>query len=306
MDADELPFSGPFTCAMAREAGATQSQLTEWTEQRSLWRPLRGVYADVSRADDLQLRIEAARLVIPQHAVVVDRTAAWLHGLHVMRRSSAYEVPPIEVFVADGTRVRRGGLDSGLRGLLPHDVMEIGGIQVTTPLRTCLDLARLMWRYDALGAIDQYLALGLTKPELMEELRRFRGFRWVTQARALIPIGDSRAESMPESALRLHWYDALTAPPEPQLWVPDHNGVERYRLDLGSSKMRYGAEYDGAEHHTSDPDRARDAVRRAWLRDERGWEVDVFTKACVYGLDPHPVDVLRDGWERARSRRGLH
>ena len=42
-------------------------------------------------------RIEAARLVIPQHAVVVDRTAAWLHGLHVMRRSSAYEVPPIEV-----------------------------------------------------------------------------------------------------------------------------------------------------------------------------------------------------------------
>ena len=36
----------------------------------------------------------------------------------------------------------------------------------------------------------------------------------------------------------------------------------------------------------------------------RGWSMDVFTKAQVYGMDPHPEGTLREGFERARARLG--
>lgn len=297
-------FPGPFTTAMAAEVGLDGRCLGAMVKERRLHHVLLGVYADAARPLDLALRIEAVSLVLPPGGVVVDRTAAWLHGLDLLRRSSVYEAPPVEVYVDGGTRMRRGAVDSGTRALLPRDVTEIGGIPVTTPLRTCLDLARLMWRYDALGAIDQYLALGVPHEELLDEIDRFRGFRWVTQARALLPLGDPRAESMPESALRLHWYDALSAPPEPQLWVLDDDGHGVYRLDLGNEKMRYGAEYDGRAHHTSSADVAYDGRRHRWL-DGRGWVIDPFTHRHVYDLSPHPVDVLQAGWMRARDRHGV-
>ena len=47
------------------------------------------------------------------------------------------------------------------------------------------------------------------------EIGRFRGFRGVVQLRCLAPLGDGRAESPGESALRLHWYDAGLPTPEP-------------------------------------------------------------------------------------------
>ncbi|WP_051706524.1 hypothetical protein [Nocardioides aequoreus] len=295
---------GPFTTAMAADLGLGGRDLHALVGERRLHRLLVGVYADASLPLDLALRIRAVSLVLPPGGVVVDRTAAWLHGLDLFRRSSVFEAPPVEVYVVGGTRMRRDAVDSGTRALLPRDVTEIGGVPVTTPLRTCLDLARLMWRYDALGAIDQYLALGVPREEMLDELGRFRGFRWVRQARMLVPLGDPRAESMPESALRLHWYDALTAPPEPQLWVLDDDGHGVYRLDLGNEAMRYGAEYDGRQHHTASADVAYDERRRRWL-DGRGWEVDPFTQRHVYDLSPHPVDVLQAGWERSRARHGL-
>lgn len=289
---------------MATCAGLDKRQLVHGVLHGEIKRLLRGVYVDAHVTVDLDLQVAATALVVPPGGVVVDRTAAWLHGLDLLRRSSVFEAPPVDVYAAEGTRMRRPGVESGRRQLLHDDVTDVGGVLVTTPLRTCLDLARLMWRYDALGAIDKYLALGLSRAELIAELPRFRGFRWVTQARTLVPLGDPRAESMPESALRLHWYDALPVPPEPQLWVQDADGRDTFRLDLAARAMRYGAEFDGEDNHTSEADRAADLSRRGWL-DDRGWEIDVLTRRHVYGLNPHPGEVLRAGWDRARDRHGL-
>lgn len=300
----DLPFPGCFTTAMASDVGLDARQLRLLVRRRSLTHVLTGVYLDGSFPVDLDRKIEAVSLVLPPGGVVVDRTAAWMHGLDVLRRSAVFEVPPVDAFVADGTRMRRGGVSSGRRGLLSHDVEHLGDVPVTTRLRTSLGLARLMWRYDALGAIDQFLALGVSREEMLAELPRFRGFRWVTQARALIPLGDPRAESMPESALRLHWHETLRAAPQPQLWVQDDDGRDVFRLDVADEKMRYAAEYNGVEHHSSSADTAYDAGRRAWLHG-RGWKVDDFTSASIYGFSPHPSGLLLAGWERARARHGL-
>ena len=89
-----------------------------------------------------------------------------------------------------------------------------------------------------------------TQPELLTELPRFRGFRGVVQLRELAPLADAKAESLPESVLRLRWIDARLPAPEPQLWIKNARGHKVYRVDIGSSTVPYAAEYDGEEFHS--------------------------------------------------------
>ena len=126
--------------------------------------------------------------------------------------------------------------------LLPRDVVEIGGLAVTSPLRTALDLGRLLWRFDALGALDQFLRIGVVADELIAEVARFKGFRGVVQLRFLAPLADPRAESLAESALRLHWKDAGLPSPELQWWVYDEHGIAVFRLDLALPEVLFAAE----------------------------------------------------------------
>ena len=62
-----------------------------------------------------------------------------------------------------GRRMRDGYADvlarSGERTLGPDDLMRVGGIWVTTPLRTALDLGRLLRRDQALAGLDAMLRL---------------------------------------------------------------------------------------------------------------------------------------------------
>jgi hypothetical protein len=233
---------------------------------------------------------------------VTDRTAAWLHGVDLLPRSSGRTPPPINVFHTTDTRMDRPGVASGRRGLEPGDITVVQGIRVTTALRTSLDLGRLLWRYDALAAIDGFLRIGVPHELLIAEIGRFRGYRGVRQLRALAPLGDGRAESPGESALRLNWYDASLPRPDLQTWVYDDHGVAIYRLDIALPELRYAAEYDGEENHSSDEDREHDEKRRTWCERERLWLFEVFTKVDVYERRPDPLPRLTSGYRKARER----
>ena len=111
-------------------------------------------------------------------------------------------------------------------------------------------------------------------------------------------MGDPKAESPPESALRLHWYDADIGKPEAQIWVHDDAGRPRFRIDVGDRAVKYGAEYFGEEFHP-ESQAAEDAARIEWLEAQRDWVIDVFTKADVYGLDLVAADRLRSGFRKA-------
>lgn len=180
--------------------------------------------------------------------------------------------------------------------------MIVQGIRVTTPLRTVLDLGRLLRRHDALAAIDAFLRIGVPHDQMLAEVERFKGYRGVRQVRALIPLGDRRAESVAESALRLDWYDAGLPRPELQWWVCDDDGIGIYRLDIALPEVLYAAEFDGEENHTSDEDRGYDEQRRGWCERERHWLFEVFTKVEVFGRRPDPLPRLVGGFHRARSR----
>ena len=300
-----LPLDSPFTLAQALVLGVSRRSL-RCMAAGGLIRPVvRGVYAVSQAPDDTLMRARALALVVPATAVVTDRTAAWLHGVDILPRTALTLAPPIDVVHVDDTRVRRPEVDGRRRGLLARDITLVHGVRATTALRTALDLGRLLWRFDALAAIDGFLRIGVPQELLVAEIGRFKGYRGVIQLRTLALLGDGRSESPGEGALRLHWHDAGLPRPELQYWIHSDDGVPIYRLDLADPDVRYAAEYDGEEFHTAIEDQEYDEARSGWISDHRGWRIDPFTKHEVYGRDPSPVMQLQAGYADARRHRTL-
>lgn len=295
-----LPLTGPFTAAQAESCGVSRTRLATLV-RRDLVRPvLRGVYAAAQVVDSIELRSAALALVVPDSAVVTDRTAAWLHMVDVLAPSAVHEMPPVEMYSRTGSRLRRPDVSSGERRLRDEDVTVVNGVQATTKLRTALDLGRRLNKFHALAALDALLRAGVDRVELLAGSARFRGERGVVQLRALAPLADPRAESPPESVLRLHWIEAGGMPtPEPQVWVCDR-GNRRYRVDIGNEDLRYGAEYDGRAFHQ---DEEADHGRRSWLTERGRWVIDAFGDAEIFPRGD-PTLRLQQGAARARRRAG--
>jgi hypothetical protein len=239
---------------------------------------LRGVYQSFAAPDTIASRAQAAALVMPPFAVVCDRTAAWIHGIDVVRYRELEVLPPLDVVVLRyARRQNRSEWRNGERDLAPRDIMRIESVRVTTPLRTALDLGCKLPRLDALAAIDQFMREHeLTMDDFRRELPRYFRRRGVVQLRRVVAIADPRSESPAESWVRMTIIDAGLPVPEIQ-WSVIVAGAERYRLDLAYPRNRVCVEYDGVEFHTAPEDRLADAERREWLR-ENGWTVIVVTK----------------------------
>ena len=298
-----LPDDEPFTFARARRAGVTRRQLAELVENGVVRRLLLGVYAAADLPVTQLVRAQAVRLVVPEGFVVTDESAGWLAGAPMILRGDEQEdVPPLTVFATgDHGRLRNGSVDSGRRELLDRDVTDLFGLSVTTPLRTFLDLGRLRHRDRAIGALDQLLALGaFDLDDVARELPRFRGMRGVVQLRALAPLTDRRAESPPESTLRLRFHDGGLPTPTPQVNVFDEHGTFLGRADLAVPEIGFAAEYDGEQFHG--PDRTQHDLRRRAAMDDAGWVVRVIRKENLFGHHQDVVGLLASGVREARRR----
>lgn len=290
---DGMDASAPFTLTQAREGGVTANRVSCLVRAGVLRRLLKGVYVAAPVPDSLDLRIAALRLVVPVDGVIVDRTAGWLHGADVLAPGSHQTVPQVSVYLDRHRRLRNDVAQSGHRGLRVEDILETGGLRVTTPIRTAWDLGRLLQRDQAFSGMDGMLHLRIfTKDEFLAGIQRFRGMRGVVQLRQLAPLTDHRAESPPESILRLRWLETQLPSPEPQLWVVTEFGELLGRLDLANAEHRIYAEYDGAAWHRSDQDRAHDAVRRYRIDDD-GWHGEVFVDSDLFGRSADPWSKLR-------------
>ncbi|GAA3816068.1 type IV toxin-antitoxin system AbiEi family antitoxin domain-containing protein [Nocardioides panacisoli] len=271
----KLP-AGPFRGRDAAELDLTKRDLRSLVERGTLRRVCRGVYADADLPDSIELRANAAALVTPADHVVCDRTAAWIHGVDMMTAGETEALPPIDTCAPSGrTPPRRSAVDGHERALVPSDVITIGGVRVTTPLRTALDLGARLHRRDALAAMDSLCRLhGMTAQMLTREVKRFRRRRGVVQLRELVALVDPRAESQRESWTRLEIHDAGLPLPTLQHWVVV-DGRRRYRLDLAYPGLRIVIEYDGFDDHRRTHRQVeRDLARRRWLHDQ-GWIVIV-------------------------------
>jgi len=268
----------PFAWFELQHLGLTSYELRRLLAARKVRRLVQGVYAPTDLEDCLDLRAEAVRLVLTEHMVLADRTAAWLHGVDHYRLDDRQDVPPLDVVsIAGSEPTRRRGTRGGKRALVEGDICRVAGVATTTPARTAADLACLFGRREALAVLDAFMhTCGVTREELDELVGRFAGRRGVTQLRELVALATPLSESTGESWTRIDMHDAGLPTPEPQFSI-EVNGVEKYRLDLAYPRWRIAIEYDGEAHHTSPEDRARDERRRDWLR-RRGWIVIVVTK----------------------------
>lgn len=302
-----LPLDQPFTYRTAvREAGLTSRDLQWLVDHGFLRRPIKSVYVVSTMPDTVDLRCACLRLVVPPDAVIVDRHAGWLHGAEmVLAPNEHLNLAGIRVFLPAGRgRLRNELADSGERTFIPGDIMEIGGLRVTTPIRTAWDLGRNRWPERSLSAMDQLLRLeSFTKEELVAGVERFKGARWVTTLRAMAELSDGRAESPPESVVRLRWIEAHLPTPVPQLEVRQ-DGQFLARLDLGNEELRYGAEYDGAEWHSTEEQQGHDRRRRKACEERAGYLIDAFTKTNLWGPTANVEQRLREGITEARRRLG--
>jgi hypothetical protein len=272
----ENPFPAtPFTAATA---ACSRAHLRKAIESREVIRPIRGGYirADIELTEIV--RAQVAALVTGETAVLCDRTAAWVLGVDCFDYAELDVSPPLESCVLRGHEpTERPEVRGRTRDLRDDDIVVIGGVRVTSPLRTAADLLCLLPRRQALAAADALMRLhGFTVADLRRLLVRYFRRRGVVQARNLAPLVDGRSESTGESWTRIEIVDHGLAVPQPQYWV-NIDGVPTYRLDLAYPHARIAIEYDGADHHSSPADRRRDEKRRAWLR-AHGWRVIVLTK----------------------------
>jgi hypothetical protein len=274
MDDTTFPAT-PFTLA---SAPCSRARVRRAVESREVVRVLHGAYlrSDVELTEIT--RAQAAATVLGPSAVLCDRTAAWVLGVDCFRYADLDAVPRLESCVLRGHEpTERREVLGRTRDLRDDDIVEIGGVRVTSPLRTAADLLCLLPRREALAAADALMRLhGFTVAELRRLLVRYFRRRGVIQARSLAPLVDGRAESSGESWARLEIVDHGFPVPLPQYWV-NVDGVPTYRLDLAYPRAKIAIEYDGEDHHTSPADRVRDEQRRAWLR-AHGWRVIVLTK----------------------------
>jgi very-short-patch-repair endonuclease len=127
-------------------------------------------------------------------------------------------------------------------------VVNRAGINVTSPVRTCWDLAR--WRdvVEAVVVIDALLASRLTDVPTLREYALSRAGRrgWRSLLRA-VDLADAGAESPQESRTRVRLVLAGVPRPETQ-WVVADQGRFVARLDLAWPQFKVAVEYDGLWH----------------------------------------------------------
>ena len=274
----------PFRFADAERLGFTRWSLSRAVGEGLLQRPLRGVYVDITTPDTRDLRILCLRLVMPPYGVVCERTAAWLYGISGFAPEDQAVLTP--EFAVPHHRGRSGhGPVRTVEAVLPQSaIAEMGGLRVTTPLRTATDLGRRLRRPMALAALDAFAHSGLVTPhQLMADLDRWRGFPGIVQLRDLVRAVEPNTESPGESWLRLRLLDAGFPRPRAQIEIIDAFGQVVFRLDLGYEDRRIGLEYDGREYHEGLAAVAHDERRRTLLRSEHGWDVYGFTREHVLG-----------------------
>lgn len=300
-----LPLDRPFTLREARQEGVSRAALSALCEEALLRRPLPGVYLASQAGDSVDIRAATLMKVVPPDCVVCDRHAAWLHGTSmVLLPNEHLSLQPVSVFRPSGLgRLRNGLADSGERNLLPRDVTEVCGVRVTTMLRTACDLGRQRNRDRGISGLDAMLRLGVSRREVLLEVPRFKGMRWVTHLRELALLADGRAESPGESVLRLRWIDLGLPTPRPQVPVALPGGRIVF-LDVGNEELKFAGEYNGEEWHSSGEQREHDRIRQEEVERYGGWLIEPVVAGNVFGPHQDIDEILQRGVREARRRLG--
>jgi hypothetical protein len=203
-----LDLSEPFTPAAAARLGVGRTALDRMVRAGEITRLVRGVYVAATAELTPVVRARALGLVVSRRHLVVDRTAAWVHGAPALRPRPDAPIP----LDLDGRRRFPGGRVH----LGPGEITVLGGLRCTSPVRTAVDVARHLAPERALPLLDGLLRSGaITHQELIAASSRLSGLPGGARARELAAMADGRSFGVAESVLRLHWLNAHLPTPTP-------------------------------------------------------------------------------------------
>ena len=155
-------------------------------------------------------------------------------------------------------------------------MVTIGGVRVTSIARTAVDVAR--WERDddtAIAKIDAVCNKGQTDVGAVAAVtQQMKGLHGVRRVRALLPWCDRRADSPPETRLRLMLVRAGLPSPTPQLVIYNEYGEKIATADLGFERQKVAIFYDGELH-----------------REKANWEFDAWVNAQLLELGWQPLRV---------------
>jgi Protein of unknown function (DUF559) len=252
----------PFLGSEAIAGGAlTKSQL-----ETRYCRVLRDVYVDRDAEVTAVVRAEAGWLWTGRRGVVAGFSAAALHGSKWVDDRRPAELIHDNHHRAAGIQLHRDVVGA-------DEIEMIGGVVVTSPTRTALDLGCWYPKMTAVAGIDALAGATEIKAADVELLaRRYSGRRGIARARRAIELFDAGAQSPKESWLRVVLIEAGLPRPQTQIAVRDEFGSAVAYLDMGWEDVKVAVEYDGEQHRTDRRQYAWD-VRRLEMLERRGWIV---------------------------------
>lgn len=221
--------------------------------------------------------IDANLLQCGADAVLCHGSAAVIHGLPIWRHG----ITQVHV-MRDGNSggQRRAHVHDHRTPLSPDDIMQVGGLSVTSLARTVADLGRSSPMMESVPIGDQALRLGLRPDDLHRSLRSMKRWPGVCNARQMADFLDIRSESAGESASRVRMVQDGIPEPELQRVILDDHGKFVARVDFAWEQHRTVGEFDGAVKYGAllkpgqrvadvleAQNHREDAIRRA------GWEV---------------------------------
>ena len=199
----------------------------------------RDVYADARMTVTHPVRCQGAVLVLPPDAVITGRSAATIRGCELARARD-----PVEVVAPLRRRITwREGIDLRRTEVAREESEPWHGGRLATPLRMALDLALDRPLPDAVADLDVVLRAGLVEHTALTTLVTGRSDRGIVTARRAVELADPRAESRPESKVRV-WLELAGLHPVPQYWIEDRSG-RLARVDLAFPERKVAVEYDG-------------------------------------------------------------
>jgi very-short-patch-repair endonuclease len=262
---------GVFSRAQVRALGVTERQIAHRMSTGRWFRVLPAVYAIAGGVPhDERSQAMAATLWAGADSLVAFGTAAELWGLEGVRSGRT----EIWIPAASSRRSRLVVVHRGSR-LDRADRTRLGGIPITTPTRTLIDVAARLENEALLAIVEAAFRAGLTTPDrLAARLAALRGsgragggrLEAVLDAR---PVDAAALESRLEAKFwRLLARSSLPRP-ERQHWIVVDG--RRYRLDFAWPDQRVAVECEGRAFHG--PEHFERAERRRGDISSAHWRV---------------------------------
>ena len=221
-------------------------------ERAATWRQLHGprfvrvapdVYAPADLRRDHLLRAEGTALVLPREALLTGATAAAACGLPWLGWEDRVEVVLPE-------QCGRHPAARGVSARRSRSVLAAGrhwrGARLASPERIAFDAAARQPLTQAVARLDALARHGVVHLPRLESWLRGRRDHGVVRVRECLPLTDPRAESLPESVLRVL---LVLAGVEVEVQHVIRDGeVFVARADLAVVAHRVAVFYDGAWH----------------------------------------------------------